>query len=236
MCVNYITVSRQVCLDWFRTPVEADEAWRDEIYQDYTAPFIIHDENGNRKGLIGSYGFVPQRHKPPPMKTLTTMNARAETVGALKNYKKYWVESRLCLVPGMAVFEPNWETGKHVRWAIGLADKSPFAMAGMWRSWEEPDGSTAHSFTQLTVNADDHDLMRRFHKPGDEKRSVVILRPDEYDDWLSCKNPEMARTFLNLLPANEMSAYPAPRPSAKKAKQEPIAAASPEPPTQEPLF
>jgi hypothetical protein len=23
-----------------------------------------------------------------------------------------------------------------------------------------------------------------FHKPGNEKRSVVIVRPDDYEDWL----------------------------------------------------
>ena len=64
MCVNYITVSRQISFDWFRTPIEVNEEWRDEIYKDRLAPFIIHDDQGSRKGLVGSYGFVPQRHRP----------------------------------------------------------------------------------------------------------------------------------------------------------------------------
>jgi hypothetical protein len=38
----------------------------------------------------------------------------------------------------------------------------------------------------LTVNANDHPLMKRFRKPGDEKRSVVIVPPDAYGDWLNC--------------------------------------------------
>jgi putative SOS response-associated peptidase YedK len=58
--------------------------------------------------------------------------------------------------------------------------------------------------------------MRRFHKPGDEKRSVVIIPEDQYDDWLGCKDPELARTFLQLYPADLMNAYAAPRPSQKK--------------------
>jgi putative SOS response-associated peptidase YedK len=91
-------------------------------------------------------------------------------------------------VPSLAVFEPNWEGGAHVRWAIGMADKSPFAVAGLWRSWEE-DGALSHSFTQLTVNAADHPVMNRFHRQGDEKRPVVVVRPEDYDGWLSCKNP-----------------------------------------------
>jgi len=215
MCVNYVTISRQISFDWFRTPIEANEDWRDEIYQDYAAPFIVHDDQGNRQGMLGSYGFVPKRRMPPGQR-LTTMNARAETVGQLRTYKKAWAESRLCLVPATAVYEPNWEQPQHVRWAIEMADKSPFAVAGIWRSWDEEDGSQTHSFTQLTVNADEHPVMRRFHKPGDEKRSVVIVPEDQYDDWLGCKNPELARTFLKLYPGDLMNAYAAPRSSQKK--------------------
>lgn len=36
----------------------------------------------------------------------------------------------------------------------------------------------------LTVNADEHSLMRNFHKPNAEKRMVVILREEAYQDWL----------------------------------------------------
>jgi hypothetical protein len=64
MCVNYITVSRQTCFDWFRTPLEINDEWRDEIYRDYNAPFIVHDEQGHRALKVGGYGFVPQRHRP----------------------------------------------------------------------------------------------------------------------------------------------------------------------------
>lgn len=32
--------------------------------------------------------------------------------------------------------------------------------------------------------------MRNFHKPQDEKRSVVILSPDRYDDWLQASSQD----------------------------------------------
>jgi putative SOS response-associated peptidase YedK len=47
----------------------------------------------------------------------------------------------------------------------------------------------------LTINADDHPLMRNFHRPEDEKRMVVILAPDCFDAWLSAK-PEQSTRFL----------------------------------------
>jgi putative SOS response-associated peptidase YedK len=46
------------------------------------------------------------------------------------------------------------------------------------------------SFAMLTVNADGHPLMRRFHRPQDEKRMVVILEPEDYGSWLTCRVQE----------------------------------------------
>ena len=72
--------------------------------------------------------------------------------------------------------------------------------------------SVAHQrligMSMMTVNADGHAVMGRMHKPGDEKRSVVILRPADYDEWLHTKNIEVARTMLQLYPADEMAAMP----------------------------
>ena len=73
----------------------------------------------------------------------------------------------------------------------------------------------------LTVNAENHELMRRFHKPRAEKRSVIIVRPEQYQDWLGCRTTDEARSFLNLFPANEMAAAPAPIPPRRpKPKSE----------------
>ena len=73
----------------------------------------------------------------------------------------------------------------------------------------------------MTINADEHPLMRRFHKPGAEKRSVVVLRPEQYDDWLGCRSTDEARSFLSLFPADEMAAVPAPIPPRRpKPKSE----------------
>ena len=59
----------------------------------------------------------------------------------------------------------------------------------------------------------------RYHKPGDEKRSVVIIRPDDYEDWLSCRNTDQARSFLQFYPVDAMhaEAFPLP-PRAPRAK------------------
>ena len=210
MCVNYVTVSRQLAFEFFRTSMEKNDDWRDELYQDYVGPIIVHDEAGNRRGLTGTYGFIPKRHMPPGQR-LTTMNARAETVGQLRTYKSAWTKSQLCLVPMVRFFEPNWEQSTHVRWSIGMATGEPFAVAGLYREWVEEDGKKTFSFTQLTINADDHPFMKRFHRQGEEKRSLVIVPNADYDDWLGCKDPERARTYLQPYPADLMYGEPAPK-------------------------
>jgi putative SOS response-associated peptidase YedK len=211
MCVNYETVSREILYDLFDAQINSDDVWHDELYRDYLGPIIIHNDAGERQGLAGNYSMVPKRHMRPG-ETFSTMNARAETIGQLRNYKPYWTAGNLCLVPMHSFYEPNWEGPEHVRWKIGMADESPFAVAGIYRQWQEHDGGTSWAFTQITINADDHPLMKRFHKKKDEKRSLVIVPPSEYDDWLSCKNPEQARGYLQLFPADLMAAAPAPKP------------------------
>jgi len=120
-------------------------------------------------------------------------------------------------------YETNWEKGKAVRWHIGMADEVPFAVAGLWRGWDEADGCESFSFTLLTLNANDHPLLNRFHKPAspgeaEDKRSLVIVPPAEWDDWLNCRNPEMARSFFRLYPAERQCASPAPKqPPRQKA-------------------
>lgn len=72
--------------------------------------------------------------------------------------------------------------------------------------------------SMVTVNEDIHPVMPRMHKPGDEKRSVVILRPDDWEEWLTTSNVEAARAMLQLFPADEMAAEPAPKASDRNAR------------------
>ena len=60
---------------------------------------------------------------------------------------------------------------------------------------EREPGEPVPSFAMLTVNADGHPVFQRMHKPGDEKRMVVILDPAEYDRWLQCSPAESATFF-----------------------------------------
>ena len=139
---------------------------------------------------------------------LDTMNARSETVGESRPYSKAWRAGQRCLVPARWVYEPYYETGRNVWHRIGLSDWQSYCVAGIWRRYDDDDGRTLIGMTMMTVNADGHGVMGRMHKPGDEKRSMVILRQTDYDEWLHTKNVGAARAILQIYPAGEMLAEP----------------------------
>ena len=78
-------------------------------------------------------------------------------------------------------------------------------IAGLWSAWNEPNSTVTHSYTMLTINADDHAFMRQYHKPDDEKRMVVILNEGDYDAWLSAPVAD-SRDFLRQFAADNLAA------------------------------
>jgi putative SOS response-associated peptidase YedK len=82
------------------------------------------------------------------------------------------------------------------------------AIASLWDTWTQPGtGEIVTSFTMLTVNADRHPVMQRFHKPEDEKRSVVIVEPPE--QWLLSSKDTRVR--LMIAPEVSIEAHADPR-------------------------
>ncbi|MFM1765015.1 MAG: hypothetical protein RIU71_778, partial [Pseudomonadota bacterium] len=66
------------------------------------------------------------------------------------------------------------------------------------------------SFSMLTVNADEHPVMKQFHKEGDEKRTPVIVPPELHKAWLAA-TPQEAATFMSWQQMPALYAEAAPR-------------------------
>src|SRR5574337_477919 len=167
--------------------------------------------------LPGMFGLVPHWGDATKLFRMT-YNARSETVAAKPSFRNAWRHRQFALIPVQSFYEPNYESGKAVRWRIERAGGEPFALAGIWERRID-DSSPAHwSFSLLTINADDHPLMKRFHKPGDEKRSVVVLEPDDYGGWLGASTEAEARALLRPFDPDLMVAVEDPRPTADKKR------------------
>ncbi|EPM7759572.1 SOS response-associated peptidase family protein, partial [Acinetobacter baumannii] len=85
-------------------------------------------------------------------------------------------------------------------------DGKPFTLAAIY---EETiiDEQKVRTMSLLTINADRHSFMKQFHKPDDEKRSIIVIPDHLRNDWLNCKHTDAPDFFLDM-PLNEFTSLP----------------------------
>ena len=183
-----------------------------EVWPTYKAFFIrrplladVGDEAvPAREALPGVFGLIPAWAKDDKF-ARRTYNARSETAATLPSFRDAWRKGHKCIIPAEAIFEPDWRSGKAQATRIVRSDGGAMGVAGLWSAWMSPAYDCIFSFTMLTINADDHPLMRDFHRPGDEKRMVVILPEASYDDWLTAPAVR-SMAFMQQYPADQLVA------------------------------
>lgn len=190
------------------------EAGKIDMWPGYRGVFIRRPKEAGTgddavppREAIGAsvFGLLPHWAKDEKL-ARNTYNARSETVTEKPSFRDAWRWGKHCIIPADAIYEPDWRSGKPVSTRIARSDGAPMGIAGLWSSWKSPAGDV-HSFTMLTVNADEHALMKNFHKPDDEKRMVVILPVGAYDDWLQAE-PAQSMDFMRQYPADRLEAFP----------------------------
>ena len=212
MCSHYQGVKDQERLRrHFGVAAPADPG-REDLWPGYVGSFIRRHPLGDvgdeavppLEALTGMFGLVP--HWSADTKIARhTYNARSETVAVKPSFRDAWKHAQHCIIPAEAFFEPDWRSGRAVATRIASADGAPLGLAGLWARWRSPQGELVHSYTMLTINADAHPLMQQFHKPGEEKRMVVVLAPQLYQAWLAAP-PDAAADFLQAWPAERLLA------------------------------
>ena len=121
------------------------------------------------------------------------INARAETVTEKPAFRNA-LKKRRCLVLADGYYE--WQKtplGKRP-YRIILKAGEPFAMAGLWETWKDPQGNVVPSCTIITTAA--NDFLAPIHN-----RMPVIL-PREYEDlWLDMDVDDGAALTQMLIPS-----------------------------------
>lgn len=162
------------------------------VYPRAPGPFIRAAMDSNDRELVtGQWGLIPWFAKTAHL-TYATNNARFEEITNKASYKQSWARGCRCIIPALSFDEPCWETGKNVWWNFRRSDGAPWGLAGLWNTWiDKATGAIHESYTMLTLNADDHPLMSRMHKPDltlppdhQDKRSVVAIELKDVDTWL----------------------------------------------------
>lgn len=197
MCVQYLTT---VNTDWVKTHFGLDlpTSPAHDVFPTYPGPIVLKSHNTGRIATgLARFGLLPSWAKEETFGR-KTYNARAETVAEKPSYKNAWIKRHYALALADAFYEPCYESGKAVRTAIKQANNEPMAIASIWDTWTEPEtGELIVSFSMLTIEASNHPVMNRMHKPEDEKRTVIPLRPELFNAWLNA-TPEEAQALLQL--------------------------------------
>ena len=204
MCVNFTPVNPTALQRM--TGSAPEQHYPPEAFPGYVAPIIRADSDALRVNMA-AFGLIPSWSKDRTIGR-RTYNARSETVAEKPSYRTAWRQRQFCLVPMTRFFEPCWETGKVVRWSIHRQDIAPFTVAAIWDSWtDRATNEIVESFSMLTINADGHPIMGRFHRPGDERRSLVVVPPGAWYEWLNSTQIS-ARQMLTSMPEAEYAAEP----------------------------
>ncbi len=210
MCTNFTPTKKN---HWAKEKLGVDlpADYPAESYPSFAAPLVVKSHQSDRVACgLANFGLIPSWAKDEKI-ARHTYNARSETAAGKPSYRTPWKQRQYGLVLVDNFYEPSYESGRAVRWKIELASGDPFGIACLWDRWTDPaSGELVVSFSMLTVNADEHPVMRQFHKAGDEKRTPVVIAPDLHEAWLSA-DPAKAAVMMTWAHMPKLRAEPSPR-------------------------
>jgi putative SOS response-associated peptidase YedK len=166
-------------------------------------PVLVIPNDDQNTADFFIWGLIPMWAKDPAIGN-KLINARGETLEekpAFRSSLKY----KRCLILADGFYEWKGAEGKKVKtpFFIHMKDRKPFAFAGLWDSWNSPDGSLIKSCTIITTEP--NELTGIIHN-----RMPVILHPRDYAKWLdpSPQTPDQLKPLIKPYPAELMDAYP----------------------------
>lgn len=206
MCGRFARRStQQVLADWFGVPLE-DMPWFAPTYNaapQSTQPIVrLHRDTAAREVALLRWGLVPFWAKDAKI-GFSTINARAEEIASKPAFREA-LRKRRCLVPADAFYEWQRLSAKlRQPFAIALRSNQPYAFAGLWERWLPPQSAgPLETFTIITTEA--NPLVAPLHD-----RMPVLLKPRDYDRWLSPGDPaHLPIDLLRPYPAEKMLAWP----------------------------
>ena len=168
-----------------------------------TQPVLAIPNDDQNTADFFVWGLIPMWAKDPSIGN-RMINARGETLEekpAFRGSLKY----KRCLILADGFYEWKGAEGKKVKtpYFIHMKDRKPFAFAGLWDSWNSPDGALVKSCTIITTEP--NELTELIHN-----RMPVILHPRDYAKWLdpSPQTPDQLKPLIKPFPADLMDAYP----------------------------
>ena len=140
-----------------------------------TQPVLVVTNGDSRGASYMRWGLIPSWAKDSSVGN-RLINARPETVAERNSFRSAFVRRR-CLVLADGFYE--WQRVGNAKRPMRIVMKSgePFAFAGLWDAWRDPNGEIVRSCTIMTTEA--NELLHPIHY-----RMPVILPRDLESFWL----------------------------------------------------
>ena len=202
MCGRYVSASSpQQIADYFGVASVAETL----VEPNYNvAPTdqvpVIRAKDGERHLDLLRWGLVPSWAKNVSIGN-KMINARVETVTS-KNAFRAAIKRRRCIIPADAFYEwttvanPNGKKPLKQPWCIQRVDGAPFAFAGLFEAWRDPDADQAPLLTCTILTTTANEAMSRIHD-----RMPVMVAPQRWDDWIDRDNQDAETLLGSLSPA-----------------------------------
>ncbi|MDB9525499.1 SOS response-associated peptidase [Oscillatoria sp. CS-180] len=160
-------------------------------------------KTGDRDHHEKKWGLIPRWSKDSKIGQ-KLINARSETAAEKPSFRNAF-QKRRCLIVTDGFYEWQKIEGRTKQpYLIRLKSRSPFAFAGLWERWQNPQSEEeVFSCTILTTAA--NDAMTSIHH-----RMPVILAPEAYDTWLDTTfyNPGVMQDLLGPFDASAIETTP----------------------------
>lgn len=171
----------------------------------YVAAIRQRDSEAPRLVML-RWGLIPFWAKDKAIGN-RLINARAETVAEKPSFRSAFKACR-CLILANGFYEWKKDGNGKTPHLIGMKNRDPFAMAGLWERWRSraDDDETIESCTIVTTTP--NALTSTIHN-----RMPVILDPDDYGAWLDpgTSDRDALQAMLRPFVADEMQAFPVSR-------------------------
>ena len=202
MCGRYtITSAPEALRALFRFEEQPSFPARYNIAPTQPIP-IVRLVEGKREFALVRWGLVPSWVKDPNRFSLI-LNARGESVCDKPAFRAA-MKRRRCLIHASGLNE--WQanaTGPKQPIYLHAASGEPLAFAGLWETWEGPNGEAVDTAAIVTTRA--NRLLTPMHD-----RMPVIVAPDAFDLWLNCGEVDARTAEALIAPAPEglLEAWP----------------------------
>ena len=166
-----------------------------------TQQVLTVTNDGERQAEYMRWGLIPFWAKDMKI-GYRMINARGETVAEKPSFRTA-LRKRRCLILADGFYEWQKLGGKQKRpMRITLKSDEPFAFAGLWETWKDPEGELIKSCTIITTSANEY--LSPIHD-----RMPVILPQEQESFWLNqeVEDPVALSSVIASYPDDGMDAF-----------------------------